>query len=80
MKDPLDHDGDGKKGGSLPKRGRPKKVVEAIAPKVESVGKLTVKVAGAIHDGEGGFFPVGHKFDAVDDAAAEALKAKGLAE
>lgn len=27
-RDPLDHDGDGKKGGSLPRRGRPRKDAE----------------------------------------------------
>lgn len=27
VRDPFDHDGDGKPGGSLPKRGRPKKEV-----------------------------------------------------
>lgn len=67
MADPLDHDGDGKKGGSLPRKARAK-------------GALTVKVADAIHDGEGGFLPVGAKFDPVDDDAVKSLKAKGLAE
>lgn len=59
------------------KRGRPRKV-ETVAP--EKQGALTVKVANAIHDGDGGFYPVGHKFDAADDAAAKSLIAKGLAE
>lgn len=57
------------------RRGRPAK-----APSVEATpakGGLTVKVADAIHDGLGGFLPVGAKFDAVD---AEGLIAKGLAE
>lgn len=71
---PLDHDANGKPGGSLPKakRGRP--------AKVEATGALKVKVADAIHDGEGGFLPVGAAFDPIDDDAAENLKAKGLAE
>jgi hypothetical protein len=74
MNHPLDHDGDGKAGGSLPKakRGRP--------AKVEATGKLKVLKADTIHDGEGGFLPVGAAFDAVDDDAAESLKAKGHAE
>lgn len=67
MTDPLDHDGDGRKGGSRPR-------------KAKQDGALTVKVADAIHDGEGGFYPVGHKFNPVDDEAGEGLKAKGLAE
>ena len=64
------------------RRGRPAKA--AVAPvEVPSVdatptkGALTVKVADMIHDGLGGFLPVGHKFDAAD---GESLKAKGLAE
>jgi hypothetical protein len=52
-----------------PKRGRPRKA--------EQIGALKVKVADAIHDGEGGFLPVGATFDAAD---GESLKAKGLAE
>ena len=85
MTHPLDHDGDGRKGGSLPRRGRPKKVKDnalqdETKTETETKGALTVKVAGVIHDGEGGFFPVGHKFDAADETAAEALKAKGFAE
>jgi hypothetical protein len=91
---PLDHDGDGVKGGSLPKakRGRPAKVkpdaeqaetethaeTEAKAP--QGKGRLKVLKADTIHDGEGGFLPVGAAFDAVDDDAAESLKAKGHAE
>lgn len=79
MIDPLDHDGDGRKGGSLPKkRGRPAKAAET-AP-VASKGKLRVVVADMIHDGQGGFLAVGTMFDAVDDEAAEQLKARGLAE
>jgi len=64
------------------KRGRPARVavVAAEAPSVAPNGVLAVKVADAIHDGEGGFYPVGHKFNPVDDEAGEALKAKGLAE
>jgi hypothetical protein len=72
MRDPLDHDGDGRKGGSLPRRGRP--------PKAVAQGALTVKKAEAVFDGQGGFLPVGAKFDAVDDNAAAALIAKGFAE
>ena len=63
-KDPLDHDGDGKKGGSLPRARKPK-------------GGLKVKVADAIADGEGGWLPVGATFDAADP---DSLIAKGLAE
>ena len=55
-------------------------VVAAEAPSVAPKSALAVKVADAIHDGEGGFYPVGHKFNPVDDEAGEALKAKGLAE
>lgn len=51
------------------KRGRPRKV--------ETEGALTVKVAGVVHDGKGGFFPLGHKIDAADP---DSLKAKGFAE
>lgn len=46
----------------------------------KDVGSLTVKVADAISDGEGGFLAVGSKFTPADDEAAESLKAKGLAE
>ena len=42
--------------------------------------RLTVKVGGALSDGEGGFYAKGHKFEAVDAEAAKSLKAKGLAE
>ena len=57
------------------KRGRPRKVdVEA------GEGSLTVKVADAISDGEGGCLPIGAKFDPADADAGESLKAKGLAE
>ena len=52
-----------------PKRGRPAKAAQT--------GALKVKVADAIHDGKGGFLPVGATFDAAD---ADGLKAKGLAE
>ncbi len=83
-KHPLDHDGDGKLGGSLPKakRGRPAKVKVEVAneAKTAKIGTLKVKVPNAIFDGDGGFLPVGAAFDAIDAAAAEALKAKGLAE
>ncbi|MXO72874.1 hypothetical protein [Alteraurantiacibacter buctensis] len=65
MADPLDHDGDGRKGGSRPRK-----------PK----GALTVKKAEAIHDGEGGFLPVGASFSPADEAAGAELVAKGLAE
>lgn len=51
------------------KRGRPRKVQT-----------LTVKVANAIHDGEGGFYPVGHEIVPVDEVARASLIAKGLAE
>ncbi len=43
-------------------------------------GELTVKVADAISNGEGGYLTVGEKFSAPDPEAAESLKAKGLAE
>ena len=64
------------------KRGRPAKVAVAAAeaPPVASKGKLRVVVADMIHDGQGGFLAVGTMFDAVDDEAAEQLKARGLAE
>lgn len=55
---------------TAPKRGRPRKVE----------GGLTVKVANAIHDGKGGFLSVGAVFAPADEAAGEALKARGLAE
>lgn len=77
MTHPLDHDGDGKPGGSLPKakRGRPpKQVAEA------SEGSLTVKKADAIFDGAGGFLPVGAKFDAACEVSAQMLVERGLAE
>jgi len=48
------------------KRGRPAKPV------------LTVKKADTIHDGKGGFYPVGHVIEPVDADAAEQLKARGL--
>ena len=54
------------------KRGRPRKVP------VE--GAMTVKVANAIHDGKGGFYPVGAKIVPVDEVARASLIAKGLAE
>lgn len=59
------------------KRGRPRKAVETIA---EQGGALTVKVADAIHDGEGGFLAVGAKTVPVDEEARASLIAKGLAE
>jgi hypothetical protein len=59
------------------KRGRPRKAVETIA---EQDGALTVKVANAIHDGKGGFMPVGSKTIPTDDEARASLIAKGLAE
>lgn len=69
------------------KRGRPAKVktdglqIETKAKaEAETQGGLTVKVAGAIHDGEGGFYPVGAKITPVDDVARASLIAKGLAE
>lgn len=107
MTDPLDHDGDGRKGGSAPrKRGRPAKVktnegeiqaqdgseVEAGSAASEGARRtdaqgggegqptLRVKKPDTIHDGEGGFLPVGAKFAPVDEDAAEHLKARGLAE
>lgn len=45
-------------------------------PKKEE-GTVKVKVADAVHDGKGGFYPVGAVIE-VEDAAS--LKAKGLAE
>lgn len=62
------------------KRGRPAKApaVEVVQP-VKAEGTLTVKKADAIFDGEGGFYPVGHKFHAADETAA-LLIARGLAE
>jgi len=95
MTHPLDHDGDGRKGGSLPKakRGRPAKVktdeaqdetkVEAETrdeAKAQAKGRLKVLKADTVFDGRGGFLPVGAKFDAVDDAAEAALIARGFAE
>jgi hypothetical protein len=58
------------------KRGRPPKVATVDAPK----GALTVKVANMLHDGQGGFYPVGHKFDPVTKEVGELLKARGLVE
>lgn len=88
MTHPLDRDGDGRKGGSLPrKRGRPAKAKpdalqaeNETQAETEAKGRLKVIKAEAIHDGEGGFLPVGALFDPADDDAGEALKAKGLAE
>lgn len=54
--------------------------IQMSRPKKAEGGQLTVKRAEAIHDGKGGFLPVGAKFDAADKDAAEALKARGLAE
>lgn len=53
------------------KRGRPPKAAN---------GGLKVKVADTIHDGQGGFLPVGAVFTPVDDDAGALLKARGLAE
>jgi len=89
MTHPLDHDGDGRKGGSLPKakRGRPAKVKTDEAQdetrdeaKAQAKGRLKVLKADTVFDGRGGFLPVGAKFDAVDDAAEAALIARGFAE
>lgn len=55
-------------------RGRPRKAVEA------KPGSLVVKLADAIHDGNGGFLSVGAVFVPADEAAGEQLKARGLAE
>lgn len=41
---------------------------------------LTVKVPGAIADGNGGYLPVGATFTPVDEKAAAELKARGLAD
>lgn len=73
------------------KRGRPPKVktnavqVETKAQtearnEAQAQGRLKVLKANAVFDGEGGFYPVGHMFDAVDAAAEAMLKARGLAE
>ena len=95
MTHPLDHDGDGRKGGSLPKakRGRPAKVktdeaqnetqVEAETrneAKAQAKGRLKVLKPDTVFDGRGGFLPVGARFDAVDDAAEAGLIARGFAE
>ena len=84
MRHPLDHDGNGKPGGSLPKakRGRPAKaaVEAAKAPSVASKGSLRVKAPDTIFDGNGGFYPVGHMFDPVDAETSAALIARGFAE
>lgn len=37
-RDPLDHDGDGKKGGSVARRGRPPKGVEPVAGQTSDEG------------------------------------------
>lgn len=58
------------------KRGRPRKAVETIT---EQGGTLTVKVANAIFDGQGGFHPVGRKISPNEETAVS-LIAKGLAE
>ena len=70
-----------------PRRGRPAKVKihglqaeNQTQAETKAQGRLKVKVADAIHDGEGGFYPVGHMFDPADDAAEAMLKARGLAE
>lgn len=49
-------------------------------PKKAEGKALTVKVAEAISDGEGGFLAVGDTFEPADEEAAGQLKAKGLAE
>lgn len=59
------------------KRGRPAR--RWFQPPCED-GALTVKVANAIHDGKGGFMPVGSKTIPTDDEARASLIAKGLAE
>ena len=38
----------------------------------------TVKAADAVHDGKGGFYPVGAVIDCADDESLASLKAKGL--
>lgn len=60
------------------RRGRKPKVETAEAPKAN--GALTVKKPDAIFDGEGGFLPVGAKFDAACEVSAQALVERGLAE
>lgn len=42
--------------------------------------RATVKVAGAISDGKGGYLPKGAALEGVSDATLASLKAKGLAE
>lgn len=42
--------------------------------------EMTAKLADTISDGKGGYLKKGDKFEAVDEAAAESLKAKGYAE
>lgn len=49
-------------------------------PPLSKDGAMRVKKPEAIHDGEGGFLPVGATFDPVDADAGERLKALGLAE
>lgn len=48
--------------------------------KVPAKGAMTVKVANAIHDGKGGFYPVGAQIVPTDEVARASLIAKGLAQ
>jgi hypothetical protein len=61
------------------KRGRPRKV-QTVKPAIEIAGAMTVLVAGAISDGEGGWLPIGTKTVPTDETARASLIAKGLAE
>lgn len=60
--DPLDHDGDGRKGGSKPKIGAVVRAGKA-PPSAADLGddpnkpvraRITIKGAGRVHDGDGG--------------------------
>lgn len=98
MTHPLDHDADGRKGGSLPASQRGKDELyaaldaagieydkrwgrarlEALLPE-QYEGLLTVIIPNVIFDGEGGFYPVGHKFAPADEYAAKVLVERGFA-
>lgn len=90
--DPLDHDGDGRKGGSKPKIGA---VVRAgqRPPSADDLGKdpkklvrvrITIKGDGRIHDGEGGRYQANDEvvlpLGVAQDLQGEGKEAKGFAE
>ena len=66
MTDPLDHDGNGKKGGSLLK-----------AKRAQEPAGVRVLVADTISDGQGGHYAVGAVIHPTPEQVAS-LKAKGF--